>query len=324
MSDALHRDSAPTAPERVGAAFAPDLPALLAALRGRWWLVMAGAVVGLLAATAWVRVTPAEYEAVMVVGPGSNPMESADANGGLGRLAARQGLALGEAEQVSDYDRFLHLLTSVALAERLIASQAGAPLMQSLFPAAWDVDRGVWRPPPGPAAWLTRQVRSVLGRPAWQSPDAEELAEELARRLSVDRVRGTAMRRLGFHHRDRARAAAFLAALFDGADAIVRGSALRRVDRQIAYLADQRDTVGLLAHTEALDWLLRRQERQRMLLSVDLPYAAAIIEPVTAGRAPVWPDPLLVIPLAAAGGLAGGILLALLAARAGYGASPPR
>lgn len=324
MSETLQRAPGLPAPDRDAAVPGPGLPDLFAALRGRWWLVMIGALAGLLAAIAWIRMTPPEYEAVMVVGPGSSPMDASEASEGLGRLAALQGLALSEAEQVSDYDRFLHLLTSVALADRLIASQAGLELMRSLFPAAWDPERGTWRPPPGPAAWLTRLVRSGLGRPAWQPPGAEDLAEELARRLSVDRLRGTAMRRLGFHHRDRARAAAFLAALRDGADAIVRESAMRRVDGQIAYLADQRDTVGLLAHTEALEWLLRRQERQRMLLSVDLPYAAAIIEPVTVGRAPAWPDPLLVIPLATAGGLAGGVLLALLAAHAGIGAQRRR
>lgn len=307
--------AADTRPAGSAPSAVPDLPAVFAALRGRWWWVLAGALAGLLAAAAWVRLTPPEYEAVMVVGPGANPLEGSDEGSGLARMATLQGAALIEAEHVSDFDRFLHLLTSVAVARRLLASEEGGQLLSALFPADWDAARRSWRPAPGPAAWLSRQARALLGRPVWQPPGAEDLARELGRRLTVDRVRGTAMRRLGFLHRDRALAASVLAALQEGADAIVRESALRRVDARIAYLAEQRDGVGLLVHSEALEWLLRRQERQRMLLSVDLPYAATIVEPVTAGPTPVWPDPLLIIPLAAAAGLAGGVLSALLAAR---------
>jgi uncharacterized protein involved in exopolysaccharide biosynthesis len=303
----------------------PDLPALIAALRGRWWLVLAGALAGLLAASAWVRLTPPDYEAVMVVGPGSDPMEAPDAPSGLGRLAALQGLTLGEAEQVSDFDQFLHLLTSVPLARRLTASDRGEAVLPAMFPESWDAVDETWRPPPGPAAWLARQARTLLGRPAWQPPGAEELAEEFGRRLTVDRVGSTAMRRLGFFHRDRAQAAAILAALQRGADAMIRDTALRRADAQIAYLADQRDAVALAMHDEALTWLLRREERRRMMLSVDLPFAATVIEPVTVGRDPARPDPVLVIPLATAAGLAAGVLLALLLARAAGGpAQRPR
>lgn len=293
----------------------PSLSALLSALRGRWRLVLGAALGACLAATLWVRLTPPEFEARMVVGPSSFPVEGPDEHGDFRRLATLQGLAIGAGEQVSDYDRFLYLLTSEAVARRLVEGEGGDGLVQDFFPAAWDAEAGTWRPPPGPWPWFLRHARILLGQPAWHPPRPDDVADAIAKRLTMDRVRGTAMRRLGFLHRDREQALTILGALRFSADAILREAALERVDAQIAYLSDQRDQVSLAVHTEALDWLLRRQERERMLLSVNLPYAAAIIEPVTAGHMPDWPDPVLVLPLATAAGAAFGTLSALFIAR---------
>lgn len=51
------------------------------------------------------------------------------------------------------------------------------------------------------------------------------------------------------------------------------------------------------------------------LIGVDLPYAADPIEPPTASDQPDWPNPLLILPLAAAAGAGLGLFL-LFALRA--------
>ena len=81
-----------------GVACEPGLADLFAALRGRWWLVLAGGLAGLILAAGWVRLTPPEFEASMVVGPGQTLIEAPEQRGELGGLAVLQGLSLGVTE----------------------------------------------------------------------------------------------------------------------------------------------------------------------------------------------------------------------------------
>jgi len=111
-------------------------------------------------------------------------------------------------------------------------------------------------------------------------------------------------------HRDRDTAIALLVALHRAADAVLREQAANRADAYIAYLDRQLARTTLAEHRSGLATLLGRQERARMLIAVDLPYAAEPVEAATAPLRPGWPNPVLVLPLAVVAGAAVGLMAA--------------
>jgi len=259
------------------------------------WLVFGGALAGLVAAWLWVRLTPPEFRATMVVAPTETLVDGAGASAGDAPASSEAGPA---------FPRFLQLLTSVEVARRLSELDWALP---ALFPDRWDAARGTWRQPGGLGAWLGGVV---LGRPARWPPGPEDLAERLGDRLRIDAVGSTQMRRLVLRHRDRDTAIALLVALHRAADAVLREQAANRADAYIAYLDRQLARTTLAEHRSGLATLLGRQERARMLIAVDLPYAAEPVEAATAPLRPGWPNPVLVLPLAVVAGAAVGLMAA--------------
>lgn len=280
---------------------APPVRQLLGTLAGRRWLVAGPAIVAVMLAVAWLQATPPEFRASMVVGPGERPGWSpthdrpapSDAGAGAGA-----------------FDRYLALLTSTETARRLAAEDWVLP---AVFPEAWDVAAERWHPPPSLGSRLARAANRALGRAGWHPPGPEALADRLRGRLAVEPVGGSDMRRIGLRHPDRSVAARLLARLHAAADGLIREAAARRADAQIAYIAERLSRAERVEHRRALELLLTEQERRRMLIQADLPFAAVPVEPPSAPPLPGWPDPWLVLCLAAASGLFAGLTLAFAA-----------
>lgn len=246
-------------------------------------------------------VTP-RYSATLVVGPtarmGAAAIGARLPNAGLGALASVTEPGPAD-EQLSDFSRYLQLLRSVPVAERLMGTP-GVP--QRLFADRWDAARGEWRAPTGVWAGLRAATMGLAGRRSWAVPDAVALAGELGRRVTIDSVGTGPMRRVTFRDPDRAFALALLGMVADAADARLRDEAGRRARAQIDHVR-RALAVGNTAgdHKRALVDLLAEEERVLMVLEVDLPFAADTIEPVHAAALPDWPD---VPMIAAAAGLA--------------------
>jgi hypothetical protein len=274
---------------------------LLGTLLSRRWLIAGPAIVAVMLALAWLRATPAEYRAFMVVGP-TETLDRAAAAGTAGSSAGGDGVA--------DFSRFLALLTSVEMARRLSGADWVLP---ALFPEAWDAAARRWHPPDGLAARATRAGARLLGRDGWRPPGPEALAERLAERLSVGPVGSSGLRRIGLRHADRETALRLLALLHATADGLVREAAAAGADARIGYLQDRLAEVAQVAHRSALEALLMEQERRRMLIQADLPYAATLLERPAAPPLADWPDPALVLALAAVCGLFTGLTLAFAA-----------
>jgi len=270
------------------------------------WLVLGGTLAALLVAWLWIRLTPPEYRAAMVVAPTETLIDDGAAAAPGGPPEPMAGPA---------FPRFLQLLTSVEVARRLAGEEW---VLAALFPDRWDATRGGWRPPARFGQWLKG---ALLGRSTRWPPGPEDLAERLADRLRIHPVGSTDMRRLALRHRDRDVAVALLDALHRTADAVLREQAASRAEAYIAYLDRQLARTTLAEHRSGIALLLGRQERARMLIAVDLPYAAEPVEAANAPPRPGWPDPVLMLPLAALAGAALGLMAAH--ARQGWrGAAP--
>ncbi|MCB9958149.1 MAG: hypothetical protein H6843_05980 [Rhodospirillaceae bacterium] len=266
------------------------------------------ALLGIVATVAWLSLTPARYTAWMVVAPATALLTEAEGDRGGRDLNLATVLTGAEETEVTDYQRFLQLLTSVEVAARIV--DARPDLVRRLFAGQWDAAAGSWHPPEGWSARLSACVRAWFGAPAWQPPEAEELAERLGRDLVVERVGTTAMRRVLLAHADRALALEVLAVLHTTADEILRGHAARRAAGQIAYLNQQLTEARLAEHRLALGRLLGQQERQAMLIAADGPYAADLVERPSALDRPTVPEPLLVLAAGIAVSLVAGIAVA--------------
>lgn len=274
-----------------------------------WMLILTGAAVGLLGAVLVLRLIPPEHTARMVVGPTS--MFGAAAMGT--RVPVLSRVAIGAAEPgsreeaLSDYARFLHLITSVAVAEQLLTEPG---MVQGLFPDRWDAETGRWRPATGPVAMFKRAVLAVVGRDDWIVPDAHALSRLLGRSLVVETLGTTPMRRLQFRHRDPVFATMVLDRLVRITDTHLRQEAARRLATQIEHVHSGLDAVTVAEHRNALIDLAADQERVLLMLAVDLPFAADRVEPPDAAPLPDWPDvPGILIGFTAAG-LSAGLLAA--------------
>ena len=80
----------------------------------------------------------------------------------------------------------------------------------------------------------------------------------------------------------------------------------------LAYIESKLATVTVAELRLSLVELLSNQEKRMMMIKVDLPFAARIIQPPVASEDPTFPKPFLALALAVAGGLFVGVFLVFL------------
>lgn len=294
----------------------PGLGLLLRVLAGAWrWLLLACLLGATLSALALHIVTP-QFTASMVVGPTgrSGPASMGPRTPTLTPSAGRGMAEAGSADElVSDFARYLALLTSVPVAQRLVPD---SEIMRTLFEDHWDKIAGEWRPPTGPIALASRALRFVAGHALWAPPDAVDLSLHLKKHLAIESVSGGPLRRLVYRHERREFALLLLSRLHAAAEAQLRDEARRRVKAEMTHVGDQLVGMDNRENYRALSALVGEQERLLMMLDVGLPYAADPLEPPSALSLADWPNPVLVVPAGAVAGLA--LVLFFLTARLGW------
>lgn len=283
-------------------------------------ITIIGAMLGLMAAIFWMRQTTPAYTATMIVGP--------TAQLGLAGMGVRmpaspviaaqsQGEQHAE-ESVSDFEHFRRLLTTPAVAAVIAEDER---FMQQLLVNRWRQDKQRWQPPDTDhdqrlVNWLRGTADHALTPPpldlgdrarftAVYGADGNYLAGWLGDRLAIRRVGESAMYAVSIRHPDRAVALDLLIRLFNQADRMLREEAKRRVDVQIGHLQRQMARTDLASHRQGMTDLLARELQTSLMLGVDLPFSADMIEPPYAPTVADWPAPL---PIAGISMLAGGAL----------------
>ncbi len=213
------------------------LPPMLRSLASSWRLVPALALAATLLAALALRVLPSEHTASMVVGPIART--GASAMGARTPVAMRADMPLSVLEfgngdeTLSDFARFVELLTSPTVAVRLMAEPG---LLPRLFPERWDAASGRWRTPGGLSGWLRGLMLGLAGRADWSVPDADIVAQHLRRAIIVQSLGTTPMRRISIRDSDRAFAVKLLQRLTAAADGRLREEAIRRANAEIDYI----------------------------------------------------------------------------------------
>lgn len=286
-----------------------------------WWLVASFTTVAGVLAVLALRAVPAEHTASMVVGPIARG--GASAMGVRAPVSTRANSPLsvlefgGGDEVLSDFTRFIELLTSPPVAARLMAEPE---VLHHLFPERWDAATGRWRAPGGLLGRLRGLVLALAGHEDWIEPDAETLSRQLRRIVVVQSLGTNPMRRILYRDGDRAFAIRLLERMTAAADAHLRAEASNRAAAQIAHIRRRIEETPGNDDRRALTDLLADQERVAMMIAVDLPFAADPIEPPGAPNHPDWPNPLIILPLALATGAALGLFLVF--ARSAWAAAP--
>ncbi len=282
---------------------APGLMPLLLALCRAWHWLAAAMLAGTVLMSLALHVVPAQFTATMVVGPTgrSGPASMGPRAPALapaaGRTIAEQGTA---DELVSDFARYLALLTSVPVAEKLVDDPE---IMREIFRTSWDGAAGQWRPPTGLISRAGRALRWLAGHQTWAPPDASDLARHLKRQLSIESVSGGPLRRLVYRHEKRDFAMLLLSRVHAATEAHLREEAVRRVKAEMGHVGRRLDGLSNMENYRALSALLGEQERLLLMLDVGLPYAADALEAPSSLSLADWPNPILLLPAGALGGL---------------------
>ena len=145
---------------------------------------------------------------------------------------------------------------------------------------------------------------------------AEELADYLSRKIRIEHLGVTPLRRLSYNHPDPVFAAAFLRKIHLVADQLIRRDRRRQSESRIAYLTDTLQKTVNPDHRKGIANLLMQQEHIQMLANLDEAYAAIVVEPASSSPKPVWPaKSILFAVFALAGAIVGYIVRAARHAR---------
>lgn len=281
-----------------------------------WLMICLCGVAGLLLALGYLSLTPATYEISAVVAPVGDLTGAAD-SASSGPTVAAGALALigvtGRPAQVSRIDRFLMLLKSVRVAERL---DAETHIMRSIFTRDWDKSNQTWsEPAPNLFDTIGRPLRRLLGRPQWTAPSTYDLAKYLETNINVGLTvpeRSLPVYRLTIDSSDPLFALNLLSNLIRDSDNVVREIDSESSKRHMDYIVQQLGTVTNFEHRQALINLLTEQERTLMLAAPNQPYAVDLLEPVHASSRPTKPQVSILVTLGLILGVTAGVCFTVL------------
>ena len=127
--------------------------------------------------------------------------------------------------------------------------------------------------------------------------NAENLSEYLKKRVRLEPVSGTPLRRMIYLHPDKKFAVDMVKRIHRITDEMIRARILVETNQRIDYLNASLGKTTNPDHKRSLANLLMEQERLKMMVSLDQPYAASIIEPAYSSVRARWPDPYIIYPV---------------------------
>ncbi len=139
--------------------------------------------------------------------------------------------------------------------------------------------------------------------------NAQSLSEYLQKRVRLEPVSGSPLRKLTYYHPNKDFSITMITRIHRIADEIIRARILREVSERIIYLNNALSTVSNPDHRRNLAELLMEQERLKMMVSLDQPFAASIVEPASVSAHPKWPDSYLIYPIFLCVGLLLGFII---------------
>jgi len=261
---------------------APFLVMLMDLWRSRHFL-FAGCVMGFCCALVFIMVAVPYRQAHMVLIPASSLESAGRSLAGVSEGGAIMPSETSGPSASQNFQQFQAMTHGAAVASLLLRSSDMMHGISSEKSTRFSKPEGGWTP--------------------------EKLAEYIEKRVLFSSVGETPMREMAYRHPDPKFAAAFLARLHTVTDSLIRYNVRKAVEGRIAYLQDALSRTMNPDHRRAVTALLMEQERLKMLVSIDQPYAATIVEPAFFSSKPVWPDKALVFSVFCGAGLFLGFMM---------------
>lgn len=238
----------------------------------RFW-ILAGFFFGLMVALLWVWLAVPQYRISMLVEPTTRtgtPDISAlfPENASYALEYVLRSFGPGDS---SDFMRFEAIMRGVMISRRLLEIP--------------QVSQGL------------QDDRSWLFSRAHRLENAEKLSAYLQKRIRIEPVGNTTMRRVVYLHANPDFGRRFLSTLYATTDGIIRQEVREKTAARIDGLKKTLRTANGPEHRRMLAGLLTDQEQVQMILALNEPFAATMAEPPSVSAKPVWPDKKLLFPL---------------------------
>jgi hypothetical protein len=278
-------------------------------LRELWigrYMILGMALLGLLLSLVYLANAQYKYTAHLSAVPAAKT-ESGGKSSNLGGLVSLAGLSLGG----SGGDRQFLLYKEGFKSRDVATVLSNQPeIMHRIFAAEWDGRTNRWVQPSGFRFTLARAVKRALGLPVypWRQPDAVRVQQYLDKMVVIDDDDKNSIVTIKYSDRDPKFAVSFLKAVNEAVDGVIRRAAVKRTDEYINYLSQVLFTVTVAEHRVALSSALGEQERDKMMASSTVPYAADLIDQISVPAEPDQPS----VPKTLAGSVVAGLLIGLL------------
>jgi uncharacterized protein involved in exopolysaccharide biosynthesis len=257
------------------------------------WLVLLITLALTAVAVAATLIATKKYEATIIV----SPVTDESSGGRLSSLVSQVG-SIGSLSGLSDLptaansqkSETVAVLQSETLTERFIDSNKLLPV---LYPNKWDPARNAWK------STDPREIPTL-----WQ---ANVMFKKKVRTIAMDSKSGLVTMRITWT--DPKRAAAWANGLVGLTNDYLRGKAIAKGERNIAYLSEQAAKTDAVTLREGIYSILQDEIKKMMLARGSDEYALKIIDPAVPPERASSPLPVIWISM----GAVGGFLMALLA-----------
>ena len=218
-------------------------------------------VAGLLA-FVFVTLTIPKYKATMIVAPADGyALGDYASKIQYDRIAALPFWRPKDQEGAStDFYRFVHTMRGSAASKILMQDQ---PFLQG----------------------VNQNLKDKIDTP-------EKLAKYLDKKLRIDPLGATPLRKISYYHQDKEFAVAMLRKIHLVADQMIRRDRRQQSQSRIEYLENSMKKTLNPDHRKVITNLLMQQEHVQMLANLDEAYAAIVVEPSSHSPEPVWPNKL--------------------------------
>ena len=251
----------------------PDIR-LIDVLRDVWQgrkAIFIGLICGLMIAGAYIALSLPHYKARMIVAPAS-PMNGAEMSSlmaddnlfALRFLIQRVGVSGS-----TDFLNFESIYAGPTVAQELLRDERVVAGLRN-----------------------DRSFKFSLPKTEW---NAAELSDYLRKRVKLSPLGAGGMREMIYYHQSPEFARYMLQQIQVISDQLIREDIRAQARERITYLNEAISRTLNPDHRRTLTTLLLEQERLLMLVSIDQPYAAKIIEPASATPRAAWPDTALVL-----------------------------
>lgn len=240
--------------------------------KARLWVLL-GSCAGLLVGVVLLLSLQPHYEASMIIAPSFAQEESDSfASFETGRTVENRALALmTEKSLPPEFTRFEQILREQTVAN-ILAKYDG--ILEKVG------EERIWRIQPH------------------HTMDAKDLGKYLHENVRVEPIGASSSRRISYAHPDPDFAVQLLKRMHTIADTTIRQKTAAETQDRIGWLQKELGQTGNPDHRTALTTLLMKQERRRMLVAMDQPYTAEIVEPPSVASRPAWPPRMLTVLVA--------------------------